>query len=272
VADKALLIAISKYPKHPLQGPSHDYDDWKLLMASLNFTMLPPLLETGAKKVDIVGAITALLTGAANGDRLLVYFSGHGTRVADTNGPHDGIVGYPADGKIPKVSDALFDSEFESLVVSSNLRNTTAKLTIVLDCCHAAGVSSVIDLIAAVQRGIARGLAVDTAQALAVDTARFFAVDTSVAAPIPPVTSGSQLLEPHFLAATGTKSAAYEGDVDGTIRGLFSYALADAVRNAPQQQIRHFDAMVAAQMFINPRHGDQDTDQRGPRKKGNFPA
>jgi hypothetical protein len=241
-------------------------------MAGLNFTMLPPLLETGAKKVDIVTAIASLLTGAANGDRLLLYFSGHGTRVADSNGPHDGIVGYPADGKVPKVSDALFDSEFESLVVSSNLRNSTARLTIVLDCCHAAGVASVIDLVAAMQQARTRGLAVDTAQVLTLDTARFFAVDTSGAAPIPPVTSGSQLLEPHFLAATGAKSTAYEGDVNGTIRGLFSFALADAVRKAPQQKIKHFDAMVSAQTFINPRHGDQDPDQHGPRKKGNFPA
>lgn len=257
VADKALLITIGDYPTKPLKGPPFDYIDWNGLVSSapFNFTVTP-LQEKAATKTAITAAINTLLTGVANGDRLLLYFSGHGTRVADMNGPHDGVVAYPAAGAgAPKVSDVLFDSELESLIVSSGLRKTTAKLTIVLDCCHAAGVASPHDIRLVKQ----------------VDTSRFISVDTIGAAPIASVTI-SQLLEPHFLAATGEKSTAYEGDVNGQIRGLFSYAFANAVRTAVQNNIKHSNAMVAAQMFINPRHADQNTDQRGPRKTGIFPA
>lgn len=259
MANKALLITIGAYPTKPLKGPPFDYIDWNDLLTSAPFSFaVSSLQETAATKTAITAGITTLLAGASNGDHLLMYFSCHGTRVADTNGPHDGVVAYPAAGVgAPKVSDVLFDSELEALIVGSGLRNTTAKLTIVLDCCHAAGVASPLD-IRFVQQ---------------VDTSRFISVDTTGAALIAPVAL-SQLQEPHFLAATGEKSTAYEGDVNGKIRGLFSYGFANAVRTAVRNQvpIKHFDAMVAAQTFINPRHADQDTDQRGPRKAGFFAA
>lgn len=256
MANKALLITIAAYPTKPLKGPPLDYVDWNGLISSAPFSFtVSPLQETAATKAAIANGISTLLAGATNGDHLLLYFSGHGTRVADVNGPHDGIVGYPAAGGTPETSDVLFDSELESLIVGSGLRNTTAKLTIVLDCCHAAGVASAIDIQLLRQ----------------VDTSRFIPVDTTDAATIAHVVI-SQLQEPHFLAATGENSTAYEGDVNGQIRGLFSYAFANAVRMAGNNQIKHLDALVAAQAFINPRHSDQDTDQRGPRKTGNFLA
>lgn len=257
MADKALLITIGDYPTKPLKGPPHDYDDWNGLISGAPFNFaVTPLQEKTATKTAMTAAITKLLAGVADGDRLLLYFSCHGTRVADINGIHDGVVGYPAAGVgAPKVSDVLFDSELESLIVNSGLRNTTAKMTVVLDCCHAAGVASPLDILLLRQ----------------VDTSRFISVDMTGSAPIAAVTI-SQLREPHWLAATGAKSTAYEGDVNGQIRGLFSYAFANAVRTAAPKKINHSKAMVAAQMFINPRHADQNTDQRGPRKSGDFPA
>jgi hypothetical protein len=257
VANKALLVTIGAYPTKPLKGPPFDYVDWNGLVsgAPFNFTMLPALQEAAATKAAIMASVTTLLAGAANGDHLLLYFSGHGTRVDDDNGTHDGVVAYPAASGAPQISDVVFESEFEALVVGSGLRNTTAKLTIVLDCCHAAGIGSPFDI------RLMKEL----------DAARFISVDTTGANPIAAGTM-SQLVEPHFLAATGKNSAAYEGDVNGRIRGLFSYAFANAVRAAPNNRITHSDAMAAAQAFINPRHADQDVDQFGPRKRAIFLA
>lgn len=250
---KALLIGVWNYPGDELVGPEHDLRDWRRLAESFEYTV-HELPDSAAKKSDIKTSIENLLTGAGDDHKLMLYFSGHGTRYHDGTRYRDGIVASPAAGGRPQPSDVIFDDELEQWIVASHLRKTKAQLTIVLDCCHAAGTASQ-DAYTFRDRG--SGI-----------KRRFLSLDGGGAGKAGPRSDRSK--EPHWVTATDNDDdPAYETSIGNEIRGVFSYAFAKVVRDA-NNNITHAAATVAADWLMRQYVSGQHCDQDGPRRKNQF--
>jgi len=152
-----LLVGIDDYPAAPLRGCVNDVDAIQRLLVGrlglprdrirrlvsprqgvLHDTSVPGLPATGA---NLRAALAELGSAeVADGDRVFVYYSGHGTRatVARAGGgvfhrealvPVDVTTGVPA--------SLVFDHELNAALV--RIVERTRSVTVVLDCCHAAG-------------------------------------------------------------------------------------------------------------------------------------
>lgn len=94
--DRALLVGINKYPGAPLSGCINDVmDAAKLLTKTFGFDAknVRLLTDTRATTAAITDRLRWLVSGAKAGDRLLFWFSGHGTQVASraNSGEVDGL-------------------------------------------------------------------------------------------------------------------------------------------------------------------------------------
>jgi hypothetical protein len=135
----ALLVGIDHYD-HPaflptLYGCENDVKGMKMLLTTAGFECLRPLVNGQAT----AGAIRAAFMGAVSrlhqGDQLVFCFSGHGTP-------------YPKHGKEEAICPVDFDWTRDNAIVASEimemlqpLHDTGARVTIVADCCYAAGLS-----------------------------------------------------------------------------------------------------------------------------------
>jgi hypothetical protein len=151
-----LLIGIDAYPEHswmsPLQGCVNDIDAIEaILLDRLSVpgeaitklaapqpsadrrSRLPSLPPTSA---NIRAALEALAGEAVSpGDRVLIYYAGHGTQEASFT------AGAPREALVPVDQHAggelLYDHELNALL--HRISSRTKDLTVVLDCCHSAG-------------------------------------------------------------------------------------------------------------------------------------
>lgn len=147
---RVLLIGIDHYPDQPLQGCVNDIDAFEQLLLSevavpasaITKLVAPHQSRPGAlapTKRQIVEALQALSGPEVEpGDRVLIYYAGHGTQryfsQAETN--YEAMV--PVDyGGDP--SRLLFDFELNPLL--QQIVEKTQDLTVILDCCNSAGVS-----------------------------------------------------------------------------------------------------------------------------------
>jgi hypothetical protein len=111
----------------PLPGASHD-------------TSVPAALPTLG---NIQSALEWLGTDAVGrGDRVLIYYSGHGTQTIVRDGndrrfAREAVVPYA--GENASEYRLLFDWELNAMV--ARIAERTPRVTIVLDCCHSAGVT-----------------------------------------------------------------------------------------------------------------------------------
>lgn len=96
-AQKALLIGAGVYPylepDAQLSGPANDVrqmadflkGDWGFASSDVRI-----LVEEGAAKNNILGSITGWLASETKpGDRVIIYYSGHGSQVPDRNGDEE---------------------------------------------------------------------------------------------------------------------------------------------------------------------------------------
>ena len=83
----ALCIGINDYPgtQNDLSGCVNDANDWAAALAARGFTVTK-LIDSQATKAAMVSAMSALISGAAKGDTVVITYSGHGTWVPDQNG------------------------------------------------------------------------------------------------------------------------------------------------------------------------------------------
>ena len=79
---KALCIGINDYPgtQNDLSGCVNDANDWAAALAARGFAVTK-LIDAQATKAAMVGAMSALIAGAARGDTVVITYSGHGTWV-----------------------------------------------------------------------------------------------------------------------------------------------------------------------------------------------
>lgn len=158
---RALLIGINKY--HPLLGPlrgcvSDAQKLCKTLQARFSFPAenIRELYNEAATCQAIVDNLKSMVTAAMPGDVLVIFYSGHGTRlsnVEDPSGKDEAIVAYSPDwehllsGK--KDYGVLFQDPYQDLqfIRDKNLRELLetcphgANLTVIMDCCHSGDIN-----------------------------------------------------------------------------------------------------------------------------------
>jgi hypothetical protein len=188
---------------------------------------LPSLPPTSA---NIRAALEALAGEAVQpGDRVLIYYAGHGTQrfSADARAPREALV--PAD--LRAGGALLYDHELNALLYRISSR--TNDLTVVLDCCHSAGAtrSALAPLDSAV-----RFCPVDDAAPELPGGAR------SGEAPEPPAGLLASLDpdDPGFVVAAACQSneVAHEGRSDlGQRHGAFTAALMELLSREPDSRL-----------------------------------
>lgn len=156
----ALLVGIDAYAHgiRPLHGCVNDIDAvQRLLLDKVGIPpdricrLASPHLHTQphaevpaqpATLANLRAALVSLAERAKEGDRVFIYYSGHGTRARLELG--DGRVFYreslvPVDFDADHRSALLFDYELNRLLADIAAR--TRSVAVVLDCCHSAGVT-----------------------------------------------------------------------------------------------------------------------------------
>lgn len=144
--DRALLVGVGKYndPRANLVGVDLDIEMMKDVASLLGFrdSQIRVLQDEQATLQAVEQAIESwLIKGVSKDDRVLFYFTGHGTRIPDENGDEeDGadevLVTYDAkvvrrDGKAT-LENVLVDDRFHELLTKIK----SEKVFVVIDACH----------------------------------------------------------------------------------------------------------------------------------------
>lgn len=154
-----LLIGVDAYPGHPLQGCVNDIDAVQRVLLDERLAIPPAsirrlaspkagtrhetaIAEQPATYASIRAALTELGSERVRpGDRVFIYYSGHGKRVLVTG--QDGVTFHreaivPVDFEATPGREAfLFDFELNGLLAA--IARRTSSVAVMLDCCHAAG-------------------------------------------------------------------------------------------------------------------------------------
>lgn len=155
-ADKALLVGIGKYriKEANLKGIDRDLREMRRVAEAAGFAPenIFVLADRDATlaKVRIVFQ-RELIRGVSSDDRVLIYFSGHGTQVPDRNGDetdnsdeallmHDTRKRY-AQGEI-RLENVLVDDEIEDLLAAVPAED----VLVLVDACHSGTVTRYLDL------------------------------------------------------------------------------------------------------------------------------
>jgi hypothetical protein len=168
-----LLIGIDNYPGRELRGSVNDIDAVQRMLLDDRLAIPPTCIwrlasplpgtrhetavaEQPATLANIRAALTELGSDRVQpGDRVFIYYSGHGKRVVVTGS--DGAT-FEREALVPVDFEAtsgldrfLFDFEFNALLAAIAAR--TSSVTVMLDCAHAAGVLRHGDTVRSFDRG-----------------------------------------------------------------------------------------------------------------------
>ncbi|SPE24749.1 exported hypothetical protein [Candidatus Sulfopaludibacter sp. SbA3] len=160
-AQYALLAGVGHYQlsggAYDLEGPRNDVPAVRrLLIARYGFaeSNIVELVDSKATKAGILGALGDLVARAGPGDRLLFYFSGHGTSAFDGNmrllaagiGPDSGaLVPYDAsDESVEKALDSIVVGRRDLRPILERL-NSRARAWVVLDSCYSENAAKTLD-------------------------------------------------------------------------------------------------------------------------------
>ena len=145
-ADKALLIGVGKFTYlegNDLPGIDLDVKMMEGVAQRLGYTQITKLENQDATKKAILDRFERLLVSEANPeDRVLIYFSGHGTGLADDNGDEDDgqdeallasdtRVGQTPDGT-PTLGGVVLDDDIGALIARARVKS----VTLIVDSCH----------------------------------------------------------------------------------------------------------------------------------------
>ena len=151
---KALLVGIGDYPHLPaalqLPGPANDVRAMReFLVAEWGFPAddIRTLVDAEATKAGILDALGEWLPAVTQaGDRVVIYYSGHGSRVRDVSGDErDGMdetfVPYDYGRREAGDSDMLRDDE----VAEALERLADRQVVFIADSCHSGTVTRALD-------------------------------------------------------------------------------------------------------------------------------
>ena len=134
----ALIIGIGKYngPASDLLGVPADIESAKTIAKAMNISEknITVLRDQSATKKNITEALQSFSKKAADGGRVFIYFSGHGTRAftPGINGCVEGLLTYDY--------ETITNSEMAK--ATQNLNKTVDKSIFMVDACHSGGVIS----------------------------------------------------------------------------------------------------------------------------------
>jgi hypothetical protein len=135
---QALVVGVSQYQHLSALMPTQDVPGMRDVLASPDYCGYPPenvkvLDEEAATKGNIIAALDAMCERAAPGSRTFFYFSGHGGRGADGSSYL-----LPADARKGEYANTAISARD----LSRRLDRCAGELTVVLDCCRAAGMAA----------------------------------------------------------------------------------------------------------------------------------
>ena len=134
-ANHALIISVSAYPRHPLPGVLKDRAIATQLAERFG---VPPqnityLSEREVTRDGLQQTIDKLDKKVMPGDKLYIYFSGHGARFVDKS------TGQCTESLVMQDLHVVTNDEFADMV--KPLSAKTDKTVVMLDACHAGGVA-----------------------------------------------------------------------------------------------------------------------------------
>lgn len=146
--DKALLIGINDYQSQTaLRGCLNDLIAIREALVARHFDdrLIREIRNGEAIKRNVLDATKWLVEGAVPGDRVVVHFSGHGSRIRSQDpGEDDGVdeLFCLADMSFGDPETYLLDDELAELTLRLP---TGVQLTVVLDACHSGTGTRVLD-------------------------------------------------------------------------------------------------------------------------------
>lgn len=132
----ALIIGISSYngPASDLLGVPADVESAKVIARAMGVPDdgITVIRDSAATKKNILEALSTFSRKAADGGRVFIYFSGHGTRYfsVEAKGCVEGLLSYDYDG----ITHA------ELAAATKGLTKTADKSIFMVDACHSGGV------------------------------------------------------------------------------------------------------------------------------------
>jgi Caspase domain/Domain of unknown function (DUF4384) len=135
-ADRVLVMGISEYRGNSnLPGVRYDVPNAQKLAKKLGFNAQQPVVlrEEELTAANFIPNFKRFTNSIANGDRVFIYYSGHGMRVRQTNGQCK--VG------LLSTDSQMIDEDLINAEISA-LRNRAQEVTVFFDACHAGGALS----------------------------------------------------------------------------------------------------------------------------------
>jgi hypothetical protein len=253
---RALLVGIDDYPATvagPLSGCRNDIAEAHRLLTDLLGARADILVlrDAEATVAAVEEAVVRHLGAAGDGDRALLWFSGHGTELLATGA--DLLV--EATGRnqaLVCVDGPLLDKRLGALL--EQVAAGGARVTAVLDCCHSGGATRKD---AEVTKRFTPPMPGWTADASTHDASEAYVSARDAPEAYIPArdASGGTVVRHLLLAASRLDQPSYEGWFDGRRHGAFTHALIGAVRAAgPGATGRELLAAAAARV----RRGGRD--------------
>jgi hypothetical protein len=256
---KALLIGAQT---SGLTGVVHDVEAMAQALESRGFRV-DRLVTPHATRDAILGAYEKLIVDARSDDAFVLYYSGHGGRGTQPEGPEVQFI-------VPDDYDDSTEDDFHGItgvelsVMLARLTDVTANATVVIDCCHAAHMSRDTGLrvrsllhgapflpsYATVQKHIARLVAAGLR-----------------------VEERDLISNPHavrIVACSPTESAWEGTNADGVEMGLFTDALARALRASENLRLSWSTLVSGVRREVQEMQPQQRPEAEGPSSRAAF--
>lgn len=223
---RALLVGINDYPRHPLRGCVNDVEAVReFLERERGFAAadIAVLTNGQATRTAIVNELRRQVAASRNGDALVFYFCGHGAQLP-TRDPRE------ADGLDEVLCPVDFAWTAETAIVDDELEQLfdsvpeEVALTWVFDACHTGDIDEQLDARVAGFRGMGARAAEVGAESAAAEAAAS--------------SSSSSVRRPRrhgvILSACAATEKAADIFVDNRPHGAFTHHLLAAARQAPR--------------------------------------
>jgi len=149
--NRALIIGVGKYriENASLPGIEQDVNNMIKIAQQIGFAdnQIKVLRDADATLVNIENGLTTwLIQGVKPSDRVLIYFSGHGSYIPDENGDEDDgtdevLLPYDTEQTEKGLKNALVDDRFGELLA----KIPSKEVFVLIDACHSGSSTKSVD-------------------------------------------------------------------------------------------------------------------------------